>query len=151
MDLSLGSTLDHLQRFIKEKSLSRIPQRSDSIALYGRYQVPVRFIKASKVMIMVNQGRKPIVQIRDHRIPMYLKYWIWHSFFSNGVSVCGNELALSMKHKFLTNMWVVVQLLVVSDPCDLPGSSVHGILQARILEWVATSFSTSRFLNKLFL
>ena len=25
--------------------------------------------------------------------------------------------------------------------CNLPGSSVHGILQARILEWVAISFS----------
>ena len=25
--------------------------------------------------------------------------------------------------------------------CNLPGSSVHGILQARILEWVAMSFS----------
>ena len=25
--------------------------------------------------------------------------------------------------------------------CNLPGSSVRGILQARILEWVATSFS----------
>ena len=25
--------------------------------------------------------------------------------------------------------------------CNLPGSSVHGILQARILEWVATPFS----------
>ena len=25
--------------------------------------------------------------------------------------------------------------------CRLPGSSVHGILQARILEWVAISFS----------
>ena len=25
--------------------------------------------------------------------------------------------------------------------CSLPGSSVHGIVQARILEWVATSFS----------
>ena len=25
--------------------------------------------------------------------------------------------------------------------CDLPGSSVHRILQARILEWVAISFS----------
>ena len=25
--------------------------------------------------------------------------------------------------------------------CNLPGSSVHGILQARVLEWVATSFS----------
>ena len=29
------------------------------------------------------------------------------------------------------------------DPmdCSLPGSSLHGILQARVLEWVATSFS----------
>jgi len=25
--------------------------------------------------------------------------------------------------------------------CSLPGSSVHGILQARILEWVALAFS----------
>ena len=25
--------------------------------------------------------------------------------------------------------------------CSLPGSPVHGILQARILEWVAISFS----------
>ena len=25
--------------------------------------------------------------------------------------------------------------------CSLPGSSVHGIFQAKILEWVATSFS----------
>ena len=34
---------------------------------------------------------------------------------------------------------------VISDSCDLvdcrpPGSSVHGISQARILEWVAISF-----------
>ena len=29
------------------------------------------------------------------------------------------------------------------DPvdCSLPGSSVHGILQARVLDWVAISFS----------
>ena len=25
--------------------------------------------------------------------------------------------------------------------CNLPGSSIHGILQARVLEWVAISFS----------
>ena len=33
------------------------------------------------------------------------------------------------------------------DPmdCSLPGYSVHGILQARILEWVATSFSKGSF------
>ena len=29
--------------------------------------------------------------------------------------------------------------------CSLPGSSVHGILQARILEWVAISFSRRSF------
>ena len=31
----------------------------------------------------------------------------------------------------------------LSDPidCSPPGSSVHGILQARILEWVAVPFS----------
>ena len=36
------------------------------------------------------------------------------------------------------------------DPmdCSPPGSSVHGILQARILEWVAISFSGGIFLTQ---
>ena len=39
-----------------------------------------------------------------------------------------------------------VKVLITPTLCDpvnfsLPGSSVHGILQARILEWVGTSFS----------
>ena len=35
--------------------------------------------------------------------------------------------------------------LTLSDPmdCSLPGSSVHGIFQARVLEWVAIAFSDS--------
>ena len=28
--------------------------------------------------------------------------------------------------------------------CSLPGSSIHGILQARILEWVAIALSPSQ-------
>ena len=34
----------------------------------------------------------------------------------------------------------------LSDPmdCSLPGYSVHGILQARVLEWGATAFSVSK-------
>ena len=47
-------------------------------------------------------------------------------------------------------MWGCVCVLscsVVSNSCDpmdysLPGSSIHGIFQARILEWVAISSST---------
>ena len=33
----------------------------------------------------------------------------------------------------------------LSDPmdCSLPGSSVHGTFQARVLEWVAIAFSAS--------
>ena len=33
--------------------------------------------------------------------------------------------------------------LTLSDPmdCSLPGSSVHGIFQARVMEWVAIVFS----------
>ena len=38
---------------------------------------------------------------------------------------------------------VAQSCLTLCDPmdCSLPGSSVHGILQARILEWVAILFS----------
>ena len=39
----------------------------------------------------------------------------------------------------------------LSDPmdCSLPGSSVHGVFQARVLEWVAIAFSKRRMLNIL--
>ena len=37
----------------------------------------------------------------------------------------------------------VAQCLTLSDPmdCSLPGSSIHGIFQARVLEWGAIAFS----------
>ena len=40
-------------------------------------------------------------------------------------------------------MLVIHLCLTLCDPtdCSLPGSSIHEILQARILEWVAISFS----------
>ena len=39
---------------------------------------------------------------------------------------------------------VAQSCLILSDlmDCSLPGSSVHGILQARVLEWGAIAFST---------
>ena len=40
---------------------------------------------------------------------------------------------------------VVQSCPTLSDPmdCSLPGSSVHGIFQARVLEWGATAFSNT--------
>ena len=42
-------------------------------------------------------------------------------------------------------MLVAQSCLTLCNPmdCSLPGSSVHGILQAGILEWVAISFSSN--------
>ena len=44
---------------------------------------------------------------------------------------------------------VAQSCLTLSDPmdCSLPGSSTHGIFQARVLEWVAIAFSFFR--NKM--
>ena len=41
---------------------------------------------------------------------------------------------------------VAQSCLTPSDPmdCSLPGSSVHGILQARVLEWGAIAFSDTQ-------
>ena len=38
---------------------------------------------------------------------------------------------------------VAQSCLTLSDPmdCSLPGSSIHGIFQARVLEWSAIAFS----------
>ena len=37
----------------------------------------------------------------------------------------------------------------LSDPmdCNLPGSSVHGIFQAKVLEWGAIAFSEPRIVS----
>ena len=48
---------------------------------------------------------------------------------------------------------VTQSCLTLSDPvdCSLPGSSVHGIFQARVMEWVAIAFSVSDPREALFL
>ena len=48
---------------------------------------------------------------------------------------------------------VAQSCLTLSDPtdCSLPGSSVHGIFQARVLGWRAIAFSTSGILLLLLL
>ena len=54
-----------------------------------------------------------------------------------------NTILLREKVKVL----VAQSCLILCDPmgCSPPGSSVHGILQTRILDWVANSFSRGSF------
>ena len=57
-----------------------------------------------------------------------------HFFYSFNLSL---DICMHMK------VLVTYSCLTLSDPMDynLPGSLVHGILQARLLEWFAISFS----------
>ena len=43
-------------------------------------------------------------------------------------------------------LWSRARLFCDPMGCNPPGSSVHGIFQARILEWVAISFSRDIYL-----
>ena len=49
------------------------------------------------------------------------------------------KLALLLDHKFVNAVLVVQLCPILYNPmdCSPPGSSIHGILQARILKWVA--------------
>ena len=64
-------------------------------------------------------------------------------------SDCSHEIKrrLLLERKVMTNLEssseVTQSCPTLCDPmdCSLPGSSVHGIFQARVLEWVVISFS----------
>ena len=75
---------------------------------------------------------------------------------THSVSTLGNPAQRQSFLKFVSNMFSeseseVAQLCpTLCDPmdCSPPGSSVHGIFQARVLEWVAISFSRGIFLTQ---
>ena len=71
------------------------------------------------------------------------KYWeqLYHIEASSREEVNFNHHC--QKHNLLLLSLRLSHVLLFCNPrdCSLPGSSVHGISQARILEWVAISFS----------
>ena len=109
---------------------------------------------------MIVQGRNdrckelsPVLALMEHSASGRPWFLLLQPFVAMAVSVsldpeCG-ECALFLSASF---SWVLLEVKVlVAQPCPVlcnlmdcstPGSSVHGILQARILEWVAIHFST---------
>ena len=65
------------------------------------------------------------------------------------------KISWSYIHEFIPRLYSVPSVYVcqslgrvqLCDPmdCSTPGSSVHGILQARILQWIAIAFSRGSF------
>ena len=64
----------------------------------------------------------------------------WIVYFKR-INFIVSELCLNKVKKAKVAQRVVADSLWLHEICSLPGSSVHGIFQARILEWVAVPFS----------
>ena len=96
--------------------------------------------------------RQILYQLTQHGSPRMLE-WVAHPF-SRGISWPGNwtrsaelkadSLLAELSGKHLVTKWC--STLCDSMDCSPPGSSAHGIFQARILEWVDISFSILRHL-----
>ena len=81
--------------------------------------------------------------VRPHRQQPIRLLRPWDSPGKN--TAVGCYLLQCMKMK--SESEVTQSCLTLSDPrdCSLPGSSVHGIFQARVLEWIAIGFSIVMF------
>ena len=75
--------------------------------------------------------------------------WILHCWATWEACVA-HLLTCNFNQHFLNTSYVLVVVVILSlshvrlcdlMDCSMPGSSVHGIFQARILQWVAMSFS----------
>ena len=79
-------------------------------------------------------------------------HWNWSCYNCTRIWQCNRSMVIwhlkkigkvNQLDKWLFHVLVTQSYLTLCDPmdCSLPGSSVHGILQARIVEWVAMPFS----------
>ena len=86
--------------------------------------------------------------ILNASLPLLLSHWGFCFALGHGVSPHSRsstaQLPLHKLHLWLLDCKVVSNSLRPHD-CSLPGSSVHEISQARVLEWVAISFSRGFF------
>ena len=66
-----------------------------------------------------------------------------------GFLLLSDDSGLKVSFRLKSESEVAQSCLTLCDhmDCRLPGSSVHGIFQARILEWVAIAFSRGIFLT----
>ena len=74
------------------------------------------------------------------QLPFLLRNWGILYISKDACKVMSYTLNVAQNLKLLKGKMLVAQsCLTLCDcmDCSLPGSSVHGILQARILEWVA--------------
>ena len=95
---------------------------------------------------MYKMLKKKTIRLQKYRVSTW---WIfgnhWHDlpYWITVFSYC-NYFCI---HLYESESEVTQSCLTLCDPmdCSLPGFPVHGVFQARVLEWVAISFSRGSF------
>ena len=94
---------------------------------------------------MDGQWSPPLFSLYIYVYILKNKYIIHNKYTIIEITSIIKSIRISMYfiHKYICIVLVVHSFPTLCDPtdCILPGSSVHGILQAGILEWVAIPFS----------
>ena len=79
-------------------------------------------------MQLFNLAIIPVFLLHSHNLwRLYFSFFVWRFFFSDMFAILW-----WFNHQVMPNPY---------NPMDCPCSSVHNVSQARILEWVAVSFS----------
>ena len=78
---------------------------------------------------------------------MFYERFLWRTNIKfNSIVSTSMKIILTVEFYFFDSLLLLLSCQVVSNSfvtpmdCSPPGSSVHGIFQARILEWIAISF-----------
>ena len=105
----------------------------------------------SSIDFMPPTSLKYCIFPQDYSLPHLQSHFTIFCLFALHTVLHPSLLLNSYNYLLISNICVVLhsatQLhLSLCDPMDysLPGSSVHGIFQARILEWVAISYSRNK-------
>ena len=80
------------------------------------------------------------LEIRFFSFPRACYFWLFLFYLCSKLSLCQGSAWTVKVRVYVLSHFSCVWLCDPMD-CSLPGYSAHGILQARILEWVDISFS----------
>ena len=102
--------------------------------------VKVRIVKAMVFPVVIYGCESWTIKKAEHQRTDVFKLWYWRRLLR--VPWTARRSKQSTLKECESKSEVAQSCLTLCDPldCSLPGSSLHGIFQARVLEWVGISF-----------
>ena len=101
--------------------------------------VKVRMVKALVFPVVMYGCESWTIEKAEHQRTDVFKLWYWRRLLRvPWTARRSNQSTLKESESEVAQLcWTLCNPM----DCSLPGFSIHGILQARVLEWVAISFS----------